>query len=570
MPVVTPEQRDAALVQQATAFVAEADAQLRRAMVAASQAEWDEETDGTDAHKAAAAAANAEQSRTIAALMVRARKFEPVLAKLDPLARRQLQVLVDMLPVMAAVQPAPDDAAQAAELAKIAEDMGSVYRQGPVCPPGDKDPKHCKNLEQLSTILQTSRKPAELLAAWQGWHDAVGRAERDLFVQVRRARERGREGDRLHGRRRALASRLRHAARTRSSAEIDRLWDQVKPLYDAAALLRAPQAQREVRRQGRAEDRPDPGAPARQHVGADVGATSIPSSSRTRASRRSTSRRRSTKSYDADEDGEDGRGVLHLARHRLRCRRRSGSARCSTKPAGQDVVCHASAWDVTYNDDLRIKMCIEPERGGSDHDPPRARPRLLLPRTTTSCRSCFQQGANDGFHEAIGDTIALSMTPAYLKEIGLLDKVDEQREGDDQPADEGRARQGRVPAVRPADRQVALGRVLRQGHAGRSTTQHWWELRREVPGRRAAGARAARPTSIRARSIHVAANTPYMRYFLARDPPVPVPPRAVQGGRLHRAAQRVLDLRQQGRGRRVPDDARARREQAVAGRARRS
>ena len=82
----------------------------------------------------------------------------------------------------------------------------------------------------------------------------------------------------------------------------------------------------------------------------------------------------------------------------------------------------------------------------------------------------FQEGANDGFHEAIGDTIALSMTPEYLKTMGLLDKVEQERQGDDQPADEGRAREDRVPAVRPHDRQVALGRVLRRGQARRSTT----------------------------------------------------------------------------------------------------
>ena len=35
----------------------------------------------------------------------------------------------------------------------------------------------------------------------------------------------------------------------------------------------------------------------------------------------------------------------------------------------------------------------------------------------------FRGGANDGFHEAIGDAIALSITPEYLKKIGLIQKV---------------------------------------------------------------------------------------------------------------------------------------------------
>ena len=127
---------------------------------------------------------------------------------------------------------------------------------------------------------------------------------------------------------------------------------------------------------------------------------------------------RQKQKYDATKMVKLARGVLHVARHPARCRRRSGSARCSTKPRDREVVCHASAWDVDYNNDLRIKMCIKPTQEDLRHDPPRARPRLLLPRSTTRCPMLFQDGANDGFHEAIGDTIALSMTPAYLKQIG--------------------------------------------------------------------------------------------------------------------------------------------------------
>ena len=77
----------------------------------------------------------------------------------------------------------------------------------------------------------------------------------------------------------------------------------------------------------------------------------------------------------------------------------------------------------------------------------------------------FQQGANDGFHEAIGDTMALSVTPEYSRATGLLDAVQTGEHARHQPADEDGARQGRVPAVRPAHRQVALGGVLRQDRA---------------------------------------------------------------------------------------------------------
>ncbi len=97
-------------------------------------------------------------------------------------------------------------------------------------------------------------------------------------------------------------------------------------------------------------------------------------------------------------------------------------------PLDREVVCHASAWDVTFDDDLRIKMCIEPKEDdlitihhelGHDYYFHAYHKLPIL----------FQQGANDGFHEGIGDTIALSVTPEYLKSIGLLDRVPDEREG---------------------------------------------------------------------------------------------------------------------------------------------
>src|SRR3989454_12715877 len=91
-------------------------------------------------------------------------------------------------------------------------------------------------------------------------------------------------------------------------------------------------------------------------------------------------------------------------------------------PEDHDVVCHASAWDINNQADLRVKICIEinaedfstvhHELGHNFYQ--RAYKRLPL---------LFQSGANDGFHEAIGDTIALSVTPEYLKRIGLLGTV---------------------------------------------------------------------------------------------------------------------------------------------------
>ena len=92
------------------------------------------------------------------------------------------------------------------------------------------------------------------------------------------------------------------------------------------------------------------------------------------------------------------------------------------KPRDRDVVCHASAWDVDGLDDLRIKMCIEVK----EEDFTTIHHELghnFYQRAYNKKPYLFRDSANDGFHEAVGDTIALSVTPDYLVKLGLLDKA---------------------------------------------------------------------------------------------------------------------------------------------------
>ena len=97
-----------------------------------------------------------------------------------------------------------------------------------------------------------------------------------------------------------------------------------------------------------------------------------------------------------------------------------------TKPADRDVVCHASAWDVDSKDDVRVKMCIQI----TEEDFRTIHHELghnFYQRAYNTQPPLFQNSANDGFHEAVGDTIALSVTPEYLKKIGLIDARSEER-----------------------------------------------------------------------------------------------------------------------------------------------
>ncbi len=92
------------------------------------------------------------------------------------------------------------------------------------------------------------------------------------------------------------------------------------------------------------------------------------------------------------------------------------------KPEDRDVVCHASAWDVDEKEDLRIKMCIKinAEDFKTIHH---ELGHNYYQRAYNKESYLYRTSANDGFHEAVGDTIALSITPEYLKKIGLLENV---------------------------------------------------------------------------------------------------------------------------------------------------
>jgi peptidyl-dipeptidase A len=181
------------------------------------------------------------------------------------------------------------------------------------------------------------------------------------------------------------------------------------------------------------------------------------------------------------------------------------------KPRDRDVVCHASAWDVDAVNDVRLKMCIDitaedfltihHELGHNFYQRAYDRQPFL-----------FRDSANDGFHEAVGDTIALSVTPAYLVKIGLLDKAP------DTSKDMGLL-------LRKALEKVAFlpfGLVIDQWRwkvfsgeiPPEKYNQTWWELRRKYQGIAPPAGRSEADFDAAAK-YHVAANVPYMRYFLA-------------------------------------------------------
>jgi peptidyl-dipeptidase A len=190
-----------------------------------------------------------------------------------------------------------------------------------------------------------------------------------------------------------------------------------------------------------------------------------------------------------------------------------------TKPRDREVVCHASAWDIDWLDDLRLKMCIEVKA----EDFVTVHHELghnFYQRAYSGQAPLFRDSANDGFHEAVGDTLALSITPPYLKQLGLIERADPSGDiGFSQPG----PRQGRVPAVRAAGGSMALEGVLGKS-LPRGTTTHGGSCA-AVPG--VVAPYRSEADSTRAK-YHVAANVP-TRGTPRDDPAVPVPPSALPG-----------------------------------------
>jgi peptidyl-dipeptidase A len=183
------------------------------------------------------------------------------------------------------------------------------------------------------------------------------------------------------------------------------------------------------------------------------------------------------------------------------------------KPRDREVVCHASAWDVLMADDLRIKMCIKP----TEEDLATIHHELghnyyfhyyhRLP-------ALYQQGANDGFHEAIGDALTLSITPRYLKSLNLLKTIPKDDKGIiNVQMKDALEKIAFLPFGKLIDEwrwRVFSGRIPPTLY-----NESWWQMRREYQGIAPPVERTEEDFDPGAK-YHIPSNVPYTRYFLAR------------------------------------------------------
>ena len=217
------------------------------------------------------------------------------------------------------------------------------------------------------------------------------------------------------------------------------------------------------------------------------------------------------------------------------------------KPRDREVVCHASAWNINSVDDLRFKMCIDQ----TEEDFTTIHHELghnFYSRAYAMQPPIFRDSANDGFHEAIGDTIALSVTPEYLGKVGLIERC-AGRVGRRRSVAANGAAATRVPAVWAGRRFVALAGVQRTG-AARSVQPRLVGFAGTVSGCQAGispGRRVLRPR----RQVPHSCEHSLCAVLPGLRAPVPVPPRIDQGRGLHRAAASVFHLRKREAGKRL-------------------
>jgi peptidyl-dipeptidase A len=488
-------------VEEAKAFVAKLDTDLRTLWVAQSKADWAKQTNITPETEAASAAAGEAVMTYLTKAIPEAARYLPIFDKLDENTRRMLTL------VRISGQAAPSDPAKATELAKITAGMDAAYGKGKVC---DAKGKDCKDLGALEDIMAKSRKPAELLAAWTGWHDTVGKEIRPMYERFVELANEGARGVGFKD----VGEQWRSSYDMPAAdfeKETDRLWGQVAPLYKELHCYARRQLSKKYGPGVVALDKPLPAHLLGNMWAQDWGYVYPELEPFKGQPKLDVTDALKKQKYDSRKMAKLAESFfVSLGLDPLPATFWERSM--FDKPKDKEVVCHASAWDPEFNNDLRIKMCIKTNQEdlvtlhhelGHDYY---FHYYYTLP-------VLYQQGANDGFHEAIGDTIALSMTPAYLKQVGLLDKVANNPKA---VLNEQMARALDKVAFLPwgllVDKwrwDVFSGKVSKDQY-----NKHWWDLRKQYQGVAPPVERSDEYFDPGAK-YHVPGNTPYMRYFLA-------------------------------------------------------
>jgi len=495
---------------EAEAFIRQVNVEYAKLESDAERASWVKSTYITDDTDKIESQAQERVMELLARKIKEARRFESL--QLSPEVARQFYILR-----YSAELPAPADPKERAELAEISTQLDSAYGKGKYCSPklkglGKDKSSECLPLEDLSEILASKRDYDLLLEAWRGWH-TISVPMRPLY---QRRVELGNKGAQEIGFRDVSEIWTGPYDMTPDEFrnEMSRLWNEVRPLYEqlhcyVRARLRKQYGEAKI---GKGK------TPIPAHLLGNMWAQEwgklYPMLEPYKGkSQPDITKQLVAKKYDAKKMVELGeRFFVSLGMDPLP--KSFWERSMFTKPRDRDVVCHASAWDIDREDDLRIKMCIKIDdqdlvtvHHELGHDYYFHYYKNLLP--------LFQNGANDGFHEGIGDTLALSVTPSYLTKIALFDKEPAISKEADINLLMQRALEG--IAFLPFGKLIDEWRwdVLSGKTPPSEYNAAWWRLRTKYQGVASPVPRSEQDFDPGAK-YHIPANVPYTRYFIAR------------------------------------------------------
>jgi peptidyl-dipeptidase A len=484
---------------EAERFVADVNNVMLRLGTAAQQSNWVSETYITDDTEAVAARATQAYIDAIAGFAKASVRFDPV--DVPEGIRRQLKLLKLSLDLVT-----PSNPAEGEELTRAAARMEGVYGKGKWC----EDPKHpesCLDIQKITEIMATSRDEKRLRQVWEGWHTISPPIKKDYVRFVELANKGARElGFSDTG---ALWRSKYDMAPEEFTSELDRLWDQVRPLYlKLHAFVR-------MRLREKYGDVVPAAGPLPAHLLGNIWAqewTNVyplasPAGADPGFSLTAILKGRNLPPVEMVRTGERFYSSLGFAPLPATFWERS----LFVKPRDREVVCHASAWDVDSAEDLRIKMCIQQ----TDEDFTTIHHELghnYYQRAYKDLPTIFRDSANDGFHEAIGDTIALSVTTEYLVKIGFLEKAP------DASRDLGLLMARALEKVAFLPFGLLIDQWRWKVFAGEITpadyNKGWWQLRLKYQGVAPSAPRGEEFFDPGAK-YHVPGNYPYTRYFLA-------------------------------------------------------
>jgi len=485
--------------ETAVEFVARANAEYAEIAREVEAADWVRATYITQDTAVVASVANEKYAAWFSDIVGQAVRYDG--QELAPETRRAIDLLK-----LGTTLPTPGDAAKRKELTQIATDLKGMYGAGQYC----RNANECLSGSVLEGLMQTTRDYDELEEYWTGWRK-IGQPMRDKFERyVELANEGAVElgyGD---------LGEMWRAKYDMSPAEFEgetaRLWEQVKPLYEELhCAVRAKLGERY------GEDKVPQTGPIPAHLLGNMWAQEwgtiydimepYPG-----ASDLDVDAALKTRNYSPQEMVRSAENFyVSLGMDRLPDTFWERSQ--FVKPEDREVVCHASAWGMNGGEDLRIKMCIKQTydelrtiyhelghnyyQGAYKEQPP-----------------LFQGSAHGGFHEAIGDTVTLSMTPDYLAEVGLVGSVEKNEK-----------------AVINRQMQMALdkiaflpfGKLIDEWRWGvfsgaitpENYNQAWWDMRTKYQGIAPPNERSEADFDPGAK-YHVPGNVSYTRYFLAR------------------------------------------------------